>query len=146
MDYFNGKYLHTLDPKGRLLLPMEIRTRFNISKDDPLYMVANINDPPRLEIRTAAHWEAYCQKLLDRESGPQKLDMFRYVTTHHAKVMPDDQGRIVIPPWHRDKCELDSTVAVLNMAVYIEVWCEKHMETKYDDMVKAYKDISDFLF
>jgi DNA-binding transcriptional regulator/RsmH inhibitor MraZ len=62
------------------------------------------------------------------------------------KVTVDGQGRIVVSQRIRELCKLDGTVAVINMRSYAEVWNKNHMEQKYADMIKAYKEINNRLF
>ena len=146
MDYFNDKYLHPIDSKGRLLLPKDIRDHFEIRKSESLYLIPSSNETPCLEIRTQALWDQFNETLLEQTSGPQKKRLVRFVSTQHARIVPDGQGRIVIPEKLRSVCELEDTVAVVNMAKYIEVWCKKHIDAEYPEMMKAYRELSDNLF
>ncbi|MDH3214729.1 MAG: hypothetical protein OEN01_00385 [Candidatus Krumholzibacteria bacterium] len=145
-NYFNEKSLHNIDPKGRLLLPKDIRHAFKIKKGDPLYLVPNLSDPQYLEIRTAKQWGDYCESLRRETSGEQKKDTFRYAMMSKEQSTVDGQGRILIPQGIRDSCKLDGSVAVINMDQYTEVWCQEHVERKYADMVRAFKATNDRIF
>ena len=146
MTYFNDKYLHNLDSKGRLLLPREIRSHFKIKKGDNLYLIPNTNEPAYLEIRTARQWQDYCDKLTKQEAGVKKKDFLRYTRISQESVTIDGQGRIIIPQRLRELCKLDSTVAIINMDRFIEVWNKAHVEAKYHDMVNAFRELNDLLF
>ena len=146
IDYFNEKDLHTIDPKGRLLLPREIRDAFKIKKANVLYLIPNLSEPPYLEIRTESQWRKYCDTLRQQESSEKKKDSFRYAMMLKERVTVDGGGRIVIPTRIRDKCGLDGSVAVVNMDIYIEVWSQKHMEQKYNDMIRAFREANDRAF
>ena len=52
----------------------------------------------------------------------------------------------MIPNRIREACKLDGAVAVIDMGVYVEVWCKEHMERKYTDMVRAFKETNDRMF
>ncbi len=146
INHFNEKSLHTVDRKGRLLLPKELRQAFKIKKGDVLYLVPNLSDPPYLEIRTAPQWAEYRLSLRSGTSGEQKKDTYRYAMMIKETAVVDGQGRFMIPSRVREACRLDGTVAVVDMDVYMEVWCKSHMEKKYADMVRAFKEINDRLF
>jgi len=146
LNHFNEKSLHTIDGKGRLLLPKEVRQAYKIKKGDVLYLVPNLSDPPYLEIRTARQWEEYRQSLRQETSSEQKKDTFRYAMMIKEKAVVDGQGRIMIPNRIRETCSLEGTVAVVDMDVYVEVWCKAHMAKKYADMVRAFKDTNDRMF
>jgi division/cell wall cluster transcriptional repressor MraZ len=146
MNYFNEKYLCTLDHKARLLLPLDIRQQFKVRRSDILYLIPNTSDPEYLEIRTISQWQSYQQKLLEQEPNVQKKDFLRYTMMLHERVAIDGQGRVVISERLRKLCKLDGTVAVINMQTYVEVWNTAHMERRYADLVRAYRELSDRLF
>ncbi len=146
MNTFNDKYIYALDPKSRLLLPLEIRQQFKIRKGDRLYLIPNLSDPEYLEIRTESQWQSYQDDLSKQESNDRKKDFIRYAMMFQERVTVDGQGRFIVPQRIRDLCKLEDEVAVINMRSYAEVWNKDHMERKYADMVRAFKEISDRLY
>ena len=52
---FGEKHLHGIDPKGRLQLSRQVRDQLKLKKGDRLHLLPNIEEPPYLEVRTAAH-------------------------------------------------------------------------------------------
>ena len=145
-NYFNERALHTIDGKGRLLLPKEVRDAFGIKKGDVLYLMPNLSDPPYLEIRTADQWEEYRQTLRSGASGEHKKDTYRYAMMIKETAVVDGQGRFMVPGRIRETCRLEGMVAVVDMDIYIEVWRKSHMERKYEDMIRAFKETNDRLF
>jgi MraZ protein len=146
MNAFNDKYIFQLDPKSRLRLPLEIRQQFKIRKGDRLYLVPNLSDPEYLEIRTESQWQSYHQEFAKQESNDQKKDFIRYAMMFQERVTVDGQGRFVISQRIRDLCKLEDEVAVINMQSYAEIWNTSHVERKYADMVRAFKEINDRLY
>lgn len=140
------KARHTLDPKGRLLLPKELRDSFKIKRSDVLYLLPSLSDPSYLEIRTAKQWEVYRRSLKQGEPGEQKKDSFRYAMVIKDTSTVDGQGRIVVPQRIRDACGLDGSVAIIDMEEYIEVWSEASFHKKYNDLVRAFKERNDKTF
>lgn len=146
MNAFNDKYIYALDPKSRLLLPLEIRQQFKIRKGDRLYLIPNLSDPEYLEIRTESQWQSYQDDLSKQESNDRKKDFIRYAMMFQERVTVDGQGRFIVSQRIRDLCKLEDEVAVINMRSYAEVWNKAHVERKYADMVRAFKEISDRLY
>jgi MraZ protein len=146
METFNDKYLHTLDTKSRLLLPMEIRQTFKIKKGDELILIPNLSKPEYLEIRTASQWKVYQEDFVKQETNDQLKDFLRYVMMFQENVKVDGQGRIVLSQRIRDLCKLDGTVAVIKMRTCAEVWNKENMEHKFADLIRAFKGINDRLF
>ncbi|UCG51231.1 MAG: hypothetical protein JSW58_13695 [Candidatus Latescibacterota bacterium] len=145
-NYFNEKSLHSIDSKGRILLPKDIRGHFRIKKAEVLHLVPNLSGPSYLEIRSASQWKKYCESLRQQESGEKKKDSFRYAMMLQETATVDGQGRILIPQRIRETCKFGETVAIVNMDVYIEVWAKEHMDQKYADMVRAFKELNDRMF
>ena len=145
-NYFNEKALHSVDPKGRLLLPKDVRDQLKIRKGQVLHLVPNLANPPYLEMRTTAQWDQYRSTLMQQLSSEQKKDAFRYTMMLAETATVDGQGRIVLPQRLRDACKLEGSVAVINMHVHLEVWCKAHMDQRYADMVRAFKETNDRIF
>jgi MraZ protein len=141
-NFFSEKAFQSTDPKGRLVLPKDVRDAFKIKKGDTLVLVPNLSDPAYLEIRTTEQWAHYRETLAQEESSEKKKDSIRYAKMFKAEVAVDGQGRILIPQQLREACQLDGTVAVIDMELYIEVWCKANVERKYNDMINAFRETS----
>jgi len=146
MARFNDRYLHSIDPKGRLALSKDIRERFRLRKGEQVHLLPNVSQQPYLEIRTPAQWKSYQDSFMAQASSAQKRDFRRFVELMRETVKTDAQGRITIPARIREICKLGETVAVINMSTYIEVWNQEYVEQKFTDMVKAFRDINEQLF
>jgi MraZ protein len=145
-NYFNEKNLHSIDSKGRILLPKEIRENLKIKKGDVLHFVPNLSGPLYIEIRTAGQWKSYRDGLRDLEAGEKKKDSYRYATMLQESATVDGQGRVLIPQRIRELCKVADSVAVIDMDEYVEVWAKENLEQKYSDMVKAFKELNDRMF
>ena len=146
MNYFNEKSLHSVDGKGRLLLPKDIRGDLKIKKGDVLFLLPDFSALPYLEVRTRKQWDTYIKNLREDEASDEKKDTYRYAMLAKEKATVDGQGRILIPQRIKKACSLAGTVAVINMAIYFEVWAGDYMDKKYADLVKAFKKTNDRIF
>ena len=59
MNYFDSKYLHSIDQRGRVQLPKDVRASGKLKKGDSLFVFINPNAPRVLEVRTKGQWQAY---------------------------------------------------------------------------------------
>lgn len=146
INHLNQDCFHTTDSKGRLLLPKSVRDAFKIKKGDKLFLVPDLSNPPYLEVRTTAQWAAYRKSLRDDVAGEKKKLSFRYADLIKESATVDAQGRFLIPQRMRDMCKLDGDVAVINMEDYVEIWAKDHVAKRFEDMVKAFKEINDRMF
>jgi MraZ protein len=146
-SYFNEKNLYSIDLKGRVLVPKDVRDKHRYKKGDALYCTPNMSGAAYVEIRTDAQWKKHREQLLAAaEEGETKKDSFRYADffTHPATI--DGQGRLSIPQEIREMCKLGESVAIVDMEEHIEVWAKESIEQKYADMVRAFKEMNDRIF
>ena len=146
LNYFNEKSFLSTDPKGRLLLPKEVRSDLKIKKGDLLYLIPNLTDLPYLEIRTKRQWVDYIRSLREQEASQDKKDSIRYAKMFKETATVDGQGRILLPQNVRDFCNLNGAVTVVDMEIYVEVWCKENIMKRYADLVRAFKNANDRTF
>jgi len=143
---FGEKHLHGIDPKGRLQLSRQVRDQLKLKKGDRLHLLPNIEEPPYLEVRSAVQWDEYERRFLSQAPGDLKRDFVRFVQLHRETVLADSLVRIILPRPLRDRCQLDASVGVINMNAFVEVWNPKHIERRYAEMAKAFKNVNNSFF
>ena len=97
-------------------------------------------------MRTESQWAAYRKSLREDAAGEKKKLGFRYADLVKEKVTVDGQMRFLIPQRMRDTCSLNGEVAVIDMQDYMEIWAKDHVAKRFEDMVKAFKEINDRMF
>ena len=143
---FGEKHLHAIDPKGRLQLSRQVREQFKLKKGDKLHFLPNIGEPPYLELRTSVQWEEYERRFLAQAPGDVKRDFVRFIQLHRETVIADAQGRIGLPRGLRERCQLDSSVIVINMNSCVEIWNPTFIERRYAEMAKAFQHVNNSFF
>ena len=113
---FLGEYRHSLDAKGRVILPAKYRGPLEsgayISKLDGCLAVY----PPEEFNRVA---EAMQEK---QRRGHTERNAVRLFLAGSAEIEPDRQGRIAIPANLRTFAELESEVVVAGVGTRLELW------------------------
>lgn len=128
---FMGEYNHTIDAKGRLIIPSKFREalgdEFVVTKglDGCLFVYDN------------QEWAAFEEKLkalplMNKESRK----FVRFFLAGAASVEVDKQGRILLPSVLREFAELDKDVVLVGVASRIEIWSKQKWDeaSEYDDM------------
>lgn len=112
-----GSSTRTVDGKGRIILPREFRRDFEgglmVTKglDNCLYLL------PMKE------WERLVEKIEELPSGSESTRRFSRVFFANAShLVPDGQGRILIPPHLRDMAQITKDVVVVGLSNKAEVW------------------------
>ena len=120
---FMGEYNHTIDPKGRLIIPAKFREalgdEFVVTKclDGCLFVYAN------------TEWNNFEEKLRTLPLTNKNARQFtRFLLAGAAACEVDKQGRILIPQVLREFAKLEKDVVLVGVASRIEIWSKEVWE------------------
>ena len=120
---FMGEYNHTIDPKGRLIIPAKFREalgdEFVVTKglDGCLFVYAN------------TEWNNFEEKLRTLPLTNKNARQFtRFFLAGAAACEVDKQGRILIPQVLRKFAKLEKDVVLVGVASRIEIWSKEVWE------------------
>ena len=134
---FMGEYNHTIDAKGRLIVPAKYREELGET-----FVITNGNDGC-LNIYTEEAWETFLGKLQLLPSNRDKREIIRAFVSQANPVELDKQGRILIPPALREHAGLKKDVVLAGAIDKIEVWDKDNWEA--ETSVSDIDDISERL-
>ena len=123
---FTGEYNHTIDPKGRLIVPARFREELGEA-----FWVTNGNDGC-LNIYPEKAWEAFLEKLQLLTNTEKKRKIVRSFVSKANNVGLDKQGRILIPTALRGYAGLEKDVVLAGAIDKIEVWDKKRWDEEAD--------------
>ena len=113
---FVGTFEHTLDDKGRLVLPTSFRSRLA----DGAFLSQYENC---LALWSAEEFSGFVgrlmEKLRSKEVAPSAV---RVLTANAAEVKPDSAGRVTIPPRRRAYGGLSTEIVLTGALDHIELW------------------------
>lgn len=114
---FLGEYQHSLDPKGRVVLPAKFRKLLEGG------CVIAKGQERCLSVFSLARWETEVERvnLLPR-TDVRARKVARSLFASADRQTPDKQGRIQIPLKLREYAGLDKDVAVVGVADRVEMW------------------------
>lgn len=124
MPGFLGSHVHQLDLKGRVSLPAQFRR----GRDgEPFVLI--LTQPDALSLYPE---EAWCEvqaelRQMSKRQPRLKHQMLR-LTAGAEEVVPDKQGRILIPARMRTAASLETEVIVVGAINHIELWDPKKFE------------------
>lgn len=125
MARFFGRYEHSLDAKGRLILPSKFRPAFEQGG-----FLSQFND------RCLALWtpDNFDKQMSLMESNQQlsteQRNLARLWASGSQEVEVDKQGRMVIPGYLREYARLSGDVLVNGAIDRIELWNPTEWEAK----------------
>lgn len=128
---FMGEYNHTLDAKGRLIVPAKFREilgeEFVVTKgmDGCLFVFAN------------SEWEVFAEKLHDLPMINKEARQFtRFFLAGADSVQTDKMGRILIPSNLRDYAGITRDAVLVGVGSRVEIWSKERWEgtVSFEDM------------
>lgn len=131
MHMFMGEYNHTIDAKGRLIIPAKFREvlgdEFVVTKgmDGCLFVFDN------------SEWQAFAEKLRSLPMIDKEVRQFtRFFLAGAASVEVDKQGRILLPSVLRDFAGITKDTVLIGVGSRIEIWGKDRWEgtVTYQDM------------
>jgi MraZ protein len=114
---FLGEFQHTLDPKGRVILPSAFRELLS----EGLVMTVGLDNC--LTVHPLADWNRVVAGLRNLRSTDRRERAFaRMITSSAQPETPDRQGRITIPARLRDYARLTKDITVVGADSRVELW------------------------
>jgi MraZ protein len=122
---FFGQFRHSLDDKGRLILPAEFRK----AHEEGAFIGPSAGGC--LVIYTSERFDEVSEEITRsaKEAGTEEgINAARSFFSSVQQVTPDRQGRILIAPRLRDAAHLERDVVVTGQQNRIELWAPELWE------------------
>ena len=136
---FMGEYNHTIDAKGRLIIP----SKFRESLGDEFVVTKGMDGC--LFVYDNEEWKKFEEKLLSLPMMDKQVRQFtRYFLAGAASVEVDKQGRILIPSVLREFADIPKDAVLVGVGSRIEIWSRERWEgtVSFEDM----DEISNHMF
>lgn len=137
----NGQYQHTLDAKGRLILPAKIREVLG-----PKFCLTK-GFEHCLNIYPLEEWEQFEKRLDELPAfSKQARKLKRHFVGSYTELEPDKQGRFLIAQPLRDFAGIDKDVTVIGVSDHVEIWStERYYAYEEDDTDGSIEDMAESL-
>lgn len=139
---FTGEYLHSLDDKGRVTIPVQFRSAFQGG------LIITRGYDPCLVVYTPDGWQALAEKAGQLPSMSRAARAYnRWVFGSAFECVLDRAGRILIPNVLRVYAGIEDQVILAGANRHVEIWNPERwneclaqaltdMETNAGDLVK----------
>lgn len=124
---FMGQYNHTIDAKGRLIIPSKFRDQLGEA-----FVVTKGNDGC-LYIYTNEAWESFLAQLKKLPNNRNTRKLVHAYVSNGDTVEIDKQGRILINADLRDHAGLVKDVVLAGAIDKIEVWDKERWNEENSD-------------
>ena len=137
---FMGEYQHTIDIKGRMIVPAKFREELGSQ-----FVVTRGLDKC-LIIYPMEEWNEVEEKLKKLPLTKKDARAFtRFFFSGAVECDIDKQGRINIPQTLRTYAELDKECVVIGVSNRVELWSKEVWETYFQESEDSFADIAENL-
>ncbi|MBO4399329.1 MAG: division/cell wall cluster transcriptional repressor MraZ [Lachnospiraceae bacterium] len=122
MNKLAGKFEHSIDAKGRMIVPSKFREDLGDS------FVATLGLDGCLYLFSDAGWEKFTSQLETLPGTKDHRRAKRYFMANAASCDIDKQGRTLVPAALREQAGIDKDVVLVGMIDKIEMWSKDRFE------------------
>lgn len=141
---FYGEYEHTLDKKGRVIVPSKFREIFKEHYAEKFYITRGLDQC--LFVFAEDEWRAQERKFKDMSfTKPQARRFNRLYFSGACEVTCDKQGRILIPQYLKEYGEIKADVVIVGVANRIEIWSKERWKAYFKESAESYEDLAERL-
>ena len=120
---FMGEYNHTIDTKGRLIIPSKFRDELG----GEFYITRKFE--PYLSIYKAKDWEEYVEKI-QKLPETVALEVQEFLLGIAQKCVPDANGRIVLDDRLIAHAKINRNIVFVGGGSQIRIWAEELWEER----------------
>ncbi len=131
---FRGSSFHTLDAKGRIIIPTRFRDVFRVGGGgEEAVMISRMDKG--LFAYTLDEWRKIEDRILSLAEKSGHMRRFRRVFVGGAfKCVCDKQGRVLIPPSLREYADLEKEIVLVGVLDHFEIWSQGNWEKENELM------------
>lgn len=116
---FSGTFSHSLDQKGRAIIPASFREKLGTG-----FTIALNNSIDALAVYPMSKWEEVNEQLgRVKDTDDEGMDYLRYMMANAQTDMEmDAQGRVLLPQPLREAVGLTKDLTFVGVRTHVEIW------------------------
>ena len=141
---FYGEYLHSIDRKGRLILPAKFREIAKGNFIEKFFVTRGLDKC--LFMFSEEEWRSQEQKFKAISFTKQQARTFnRLYFSGAVEVIIDKQGRILLPQYLKDFAEIKREVMIVGVSNRIKIWAKDKWQEFYGSSRPSFEEIAEKL-
>ena len=139
---FYGEYAHTIDRKGRIILPSRFREIAKAHYIEKFFVTRGLDKC--LFMFSEDEWHAQEQKFKGISFTKQQARTFnRLYFSGAQEILPDKQGRILLPAYLKDYAQIKREVVIVGVSNRIEIWSKDKWSEFYSNSRQSFEEIAE---
>ncbi|MDD5438582.1 MAG: division/cell wall cluster transcriptional repressor MraZ [Candidatus Omnitrophica bacterium] len=141
---FYGEYLHSLDKKGRIIIPSKFRAGMKEHYVEKFYITRGLDTC--LFMFVEDEWRTQEAKFRSLSFTKREARRFnRLFFSGAVDVLPDKQGRVLIPSYLKEYACIKKDIVIVGVSNRVEIWAKEKWEEFYQTSKDSYEDIAEKL-
>ena len=141
---FYGEYDHTLDRKGRLIIPSKFREVAQANYVEKFFVTRGLDKC--LFFFTEEEWKSQEAKFKSLSfTKPEARKFNRLYFSGACELTVDKQGRVLIPKYLKDFAGIKHDVVIIGVSSRIEIWAKEKWKEFYEGSKDSFEDLADKL-
>lgn len=141
---FYGEYEHTIDKKGRLIIPSKFRESFKEYGVEKLFITRGLDKC--LFIFAEDEWKSQESKFKSISFTKSESRKFNRLYFSGATQLEfDKQGRILIPKYLKDFADIKKDVMIIGVSSRMEIWSKDVWQEYYKTSKGSFEEIAEKL-
>ncbi|MCX5686021.1 MAG: division/cell wall cluster transcriptional repressor MraZ [Candidatus Omnitrophica bacterium] len=141
---FYGEHEHTIDKKGRLIIPSKFREAFKEYDIQKFYITRGLDKC--LFLFTENEWKSQESKFRSVSFTKRESRKFnRLYFSGASEIECDKQGRILIPKYLKDFAGIKRDVMIIGVSNRIEIWSRDVWGEYYNGSKESLEEIAEKL-
>ena len=141
---FYGEFEHSIDRKGRLILPAKFREVAKNQFVEKFYVTRGLDKC--LFMFSEEEWRSQENKFKTMSFTKQQSRTFnRLLFSGAVEVSFDKQGRILLPQYLKDFAAIKKDVMIVGVSNRIEIWAKDSWHDFYANSRQSFEEIAEKL-
>lgn len=139
---FYGEYEHTIDRKGRLIIPAKFRQALKEHEVKSLFLTRGLDGClfvfPEAEWRTV---ESRFKQIPFTKTEGRKFNRLFFSGATEAPL--DGLGRLLVPKTLKDFAQIKQDVMIVGVSTRIELWAKDQWQAFYESSRQSFEEIAE---
>ena len=141
---FYGEFKHSIDRKGRLILPAKFREVSRENGIERFFLTRGLDRC--IFMFTTDEWRIQEQKFKSLSFTKQETRHFnRMFFSGAIDAVPDKQGRFIVPDYLKDYANIKRDTIIIGISNRIEIWDSKAWGDFYVNSKDSFEQIAENL-
>ncbi len=141
---FYGEYEHSIDRKGRLILPAKFREAAKAQFIEKFFVTRGLDKC--LFMFPEEEWRSQENKFKSMSFTKQQSRTFnRMLFSGAIDVQADKQGRVLLPQYLKDFAQIKRDVVIVGVSNRIEIWSKDKWTEFAENSRQSYEEIAEKL-